>query len=110
MAYTYTQEVIVDVQFSTRRLARCYADYAYAQRQLGQEVARLYIRRVDTLYASRSGKDPASLASVHFHPLKGDRKGQFAITLTGFMRLIVTFQDKAWTVVRIEEVSKHYGD
>jgi hypothetical protein len=48
---------------------------------------------------------------LRFHPLKGARKGEHAIWLTNRARLIVTFADKAMTVVRIEEVSvDHYGD
>jgi plasmid maintenance system killer protein len=44
------------------------------------------------------------------HPLKGDRKGQYAIRLGDRERLIVAFADTKLTVVRIEEVSQHYGD
>ena len=44
------------------------------------------------------------------HPLKGKRRGQFAIRLGDRERLIVAFEDDAWTIVRVEEVSEHYGD
>jgi plasmid maintenance system killer protein len=44
------------------------------------------------------------------HPLKGARRGQHAIRLGERERLIVAFEDDAWTIVRVEEVSKHYGD
>lgn len=44
------------------------------------------------------------------HALKGDRQGQCSLTLVGRWRLIITVRDEAMTVVRVEEVSKHYGD
>ena len=41
---------------------------------------------------------------------EGERKGQYAIRLGDRERLIVAFLDTELTVVRIEEVSQHYGD
>ena len=45
-----------------------------------------------------------------FHPLEGNRKGEYAISLTGFYRLIITNDGEIFDIARIEEVSKHYGD
>jgi len=42
--------------------------------------------------------------------LKGDRKGHWAIRLTGFHRLIVSLQGDNLEIVQIEGVGKHYGD
>jgi len=47
---------------------------------------------------------------LRFHPLKGDRQGQHSITLVDRWRMVVTFRDDVLTVVRIEEVSAHYGN
>jgi len=44
------------------------------------------------------------------HPLRGDRSGQYAIRLGDRERLIITFENEAFTIVSVEEVSKHYGD
>ncbi len=44
------------------------------------------------------------------HPLKGNRAGQYAVNITGFYRLILSFEGEMLEIVRIEEVSKHYGD
>jgi proteic killer suppression protein len=48
------------------------------------------------------------LPGLRCHPLKGDRKGEFAVNLTGFMRLIFTVENEQLRIVMIEEVSKHY--
>jgi proteic killer suppression protein len=50
------------------------------------------------------------LPGLRCHELKGDRKGQYAINLTGYYRLIFTVTDKKMEIVCIEEVSKHYED
>lgn len=50
------------------------------------------------LYAARA---------LDFHPLRGDRAGQYALRITGQMRLIVTFDDTGRVV--IEEVVDYHG-
>jgi proteic killer suppression protein len=47
---------------------------------------------------------------LHCHPLKGERQKEWAITLKGFYRLIFTLEGQSLEIVRIQEVSKHYGD
>jgi len=51
-----------------------------------------------------------SLPGLRCHPLSGDRKGQYAVNLNGFYRLIFTLKGDVLEIVLIEEVSKHYGD
>lgn len=100
----------MEVRFKTRLLEDCYRSHAIAIREFGQEVARRYAERVSILYRSKTADDLRGFRVLHFHPLKGDRTGQYAVKLVGRMRLILTFQDKAMTIVRVEEVSKHYDD
>ena len=54
--------------------------------------------------------DLYKIPELKCHPLKGDRKGQYAISVTGFYRLIFTLQGERVDVVLVEEVSKHYDD
>jgi plasmid maintenance system killer protein len=100
----------VVVLFATSRLERCYREIRLAQREWGQKVGRMYVQRINTLSAARDGRDLFALKALDMHPLKGGRRGQHAIRLGDRERLIVAFQDDAWTIVRVEEVSKHYGD
>ncbi len=52
-----------------------------------------------------------SIGTLRFHPLKGNRNGEYAIKLTKYWRLIITnIGDEGFDIVRIEEVSDHYGD
>ncbi len=98
------------VHFASRMLERCYRELALARREWGERVARAYVQRIDTLHAAKDVRDLFALRALDMHPLKGERKGQYAIRLGDRERLIVTFADTGLTVVRIEEVSQHYGD
>lgn len=98
------------VVFRTRKLEKEYADGRLAVKAYGEQVARKYVQRVNLLKSARDFDTLKRLPGLDCHPLKGDRKGQWALKLTGFMRLIVSLTDGPPEIVRVEEVSKHYGD
>ena len=100
----------MDVRFATELLRRAYEDRKVRTRAWGEFVARLYVRRVDTLYAAENMQTLRAITSLHLHALKGDLKGKHAIDLDDAYRLILTFEGKQMTIVRVEEVSKHYDD
>ena len=58
----------------------------------------------------KSFDDLSKIPQLKFHPLTGNRKGEFAISLTGFYRLIITNDGDTFDIAKIEEVSKHYDD
>jgi proteic killer suppression protein len=100
----------VQVEFKTARLRKCYADSAAAARQWGDKVGRRYIERINVLKAAKSADDLHKIPPLRFHPLKGNRHGRHAMTLIDRWRMVVSFGNDAQTIVRIEEVSAHYGD
>jgi len=100
----------VEIRFRTQRLLSCYAKSAVGVREWGEKVARRYVERINILKQARSAGELHKIPALRFHPLKGDRRGQHTITLVERWRMVVTFQDDALTIVRIEEVSAHYGD
>jgi proteic killer suppression protein len=91
-------------------LEAAYRELKLGQRLWGQKIARLYIRRVDTLKAAASAQTLRQLRSLRFHALEGERKDEYAVDLDDAWRLVLTFKDKGMTIVQVEEVSKHYGD
>ena len=99
-----------DVAFRTRKLERCYREHRAGVREFGAEAARRYIERINLIKSARDLDELLFLPGLHGHPLKGDRAGQFAIRLTGYLRLIFTVPEDGATTVCIEEVSKHYED
>ena len=100
----------MEIRFRTRKLQRQYESSAEAARAYGRDVARKYIQRVDLIKAIHNLAEMKALPGLDCHPLKGDRAGQWAISLTGFWRLIFTLSGDQLEIVLVEEVSKHYGD
>jgi proteic killer suppression protein len=98
------------VLFSTRELQQWHLDYRMAQRSLGKDLARKYIQRVDVLMDADNVPQLLLVPGLKCHQLKGDRKGQWAISLDQSHRLIFTVADNRMEVIQVEEVSKHYGD
>ena len=100
----------MQVRFRTRQLQRCYESIADATREWGAGVARRYVERVSILHTVETIEDLHRIPSFRFHPLKGNHRGEYALTLTDRMRLILTFVHRPTVIVWVEEVSKHYGD
>ena len=98
------------VQFRTRRLEKCYTTHKHAFRTWGDVVGRRYIQRINTIKTVRSLDELFLIGELKCHPLKGDRNGQYAMSLTGFWRLIFTLRGERFEIVFLEEVSKHYDD
>ncbi|NIQ04493.1 MAG: type II toxin-antitoxin system RelE/ParE family toxin [Candidatus Korarchaeota archaeon] len=63
------------------------------------------IRKLDMLNSAQKLRDLNSPPSNHLHPLHGDRKGQWAISVSGAWRLCFKFEDG--DVFDIELVQYH---
>ena len=97
----------VRVFFRTRRLERCYAQESMAIRTWGPYVGRRYIERVNILMQVRDFDELADIPPLCFHPLTGDRAGQYAIRLTGQVRLVFALTGP--NAVTVEEVVDYHG-
>lgn len=100
----------MEIKFKTNKLQKQYENSKEAVKAYGTDVAKKYIQRVNILKSAKSFEELYAIPQLKFHPLTGDRDGEFAITLTGFYRLIITNDGDTFDIARIEEVSKHYGD
>jgi proteic killer suppression protein len=98
----------MEVSFADATLRRSYESVAEARKRWGDAIGRVYVRRIDLLYAAKCAQDLHGFPQLSLHPLGGDRKGQYAIDLDGCWRLIVTFANTGRTTVNVEEVSKHH--
>ena len=98
------------VKFKTRSLETCFKEHRQATKSFGDQIARKYLQRIQIIQQSRSLHELMSLPGLRCHALKGVRKGEYAINLSGFYRLIFTMTGTRLEIVMIEEVSKHYGD
>ncbi|MGC8494611.1 MAG: type II toxin-antitoxin system RelE/ParE family toxin [Syntrophobacteraceae bacterium] len=57
------------------------------------ELSQRLIRKLDMVNRSKELKDLAAPPSNHLHPLRGDRQGQWAISVSGPWRLCFRFED-----------------
>ena len=100
----------MQIEFRTKKLQKQYVQQKLAVKAYGNEVARKYIQRINIIKQAKDFDELSGLTGLRCHPLKGDREGQHAISLTGFYRLIFTLVGESLEIVQIEEVSKHYDD
>lgn len=100
----------MEVRFKTNKLQKQYENSKDAIKAYGVDVAKRYIQRVNILKSAKSFDDLYTIPQLKFHQLTGSRNGEFAISLTGFYRLIITKEGDIFDIAKIEEVSKHYDD
>lgn len=110
MVVTSVGAYSMDVEFRTKKLKAEYLDSRKAAKSYGQQVGRKYVLRINLIKKARDLAEIKRLPGLRCHELKGKRKGQYAVDLTGFYRLIFTLKGSILDIVRIEEVSKHYDD
>ena len=96
------------VEFATNRLAAASLSLSEATRLFGIPIGREYIQRLTVLRAADKFTQLYAHRALMLHTLKGNRAGQYAITLTGNYRLIVEriSEDK----VRVLDVEDYHGD
>lgn len=79
-----------------------------AGRFFGVPIGRKYIQRLAVLRATDKFKQLYGHRSLRLHPLKGNRAGQYAITLTENFRLIIEKVEEDG--VRIMDVEDYHGN
>jgi len=100
----------MDVTFRTRKLEREYEDSKKAIQEYGQVVATRYIERINIIKSATDIEQLQGLPRIKCHPLKENRKGEWAIMLIRRVRLIFTLHGDNLEIVCIKEVDKQrYG-
>ena len=96
------------IEFSSHHLAEASVNLSEASRLFGVPIGRKYIQRLAVLRAADKFAQLYGHRALRFHPLKGNRTGQYSITLTGNYRLVVEKieEDK----VRIVDVEDYHGN
>ncbi len=98
----------MEIEFSTNRLTNASTRLSDASRLFGIPIGRKYIQRLAVLRATDKFSQLYGLKALALHPLKGNRSGQYAITLTGNYRLII--EKIKEDAVRIISVEDYHGD
>ena len=98
----------MEIGFATNRLAAAGLSLLEATRLFGVPVGREYIQRLAVIRAVDKFTQLYGHRALRLHPLKGDRTGQYSITLTGNYRLIL--ERVSEDAVRILDVEDYHGD
>jgi len=98
----------VEIEFASNRLAAASLSLSEAIRLFGVPIGRKYIQRIVVLHAVDKFTELYGHRALRLHPLRGDRTGQFAITLTGNYRL--TIERISEDAIRILSVEDYHGD
>jgi len=63
----------LDIQFRKNKLEKAYRNTKDGVRQLGADIHRKYVQRIDLICEARNIDELAMLPGLHWHSLKGDR-------------------------------------
>ena len=98
----------MELEFSLNRLVNASVSFSEASRFFGVPVGRKYIQRLAIMRATEKFPQLYGYRALRLHPLKGDRTGQYSMTLTGNYRLIIEMvkEDR----VRIIDVEDYHGN
>ncbi len=97
----------MELEFSSSRLADASVSSSEASRFFGIPIGRKYIQRLAVLRATDKFTQLYGHRALRLHPLKGNRTGQYSMTLTGNYRLIIEKVQE--DIVRIIEVEDYHG-
>ena len=98
----------MEIGFAANRLAAAGLSLSEATRLFGVPVGRKYIQRLAVIRAVDKFTQLYGHRALRLHPLRGDRTGQYSMTLTGNYRLIL--QRVSEDAVRILEVEDYHGE
>ena len=98
----------MEIEFSSNRLSNASISLSEASSLFGIPTGRKYIQRLAVLRAIEKFNQLYGLQALRLHPLKGNRAGQYAITLTGNYRLII--EKIKEDTVRVVNVEDYHGD
>ncbi len=98
----------MELEFSSNRLVKASVSLSEANHLFGIPIGRKYIQRLAILRAVDKFSQLWGYRALKLHPLKGDRMGQYAITLTDNYRLII--EKSKEDAVRIIDVEDYHGD
>ncbi len=96
------------IEFSSGRLTEAGLSFTAASRFFGVNIGRKYLQRLAVLRAVDTFSQLYGLKALKLHRLKGNRSGEYAITLTGNHRLIIQKVDE--DKIRVLDVEDYHGN
>ena len=79
----------VRLQYENRALEECFSDFDLMKRQIGRDLTRNTKKRYDQLKAAANFAIYLTTGLGKPHPLTGNLKGYYGISISGNIRLVV---------------------
>ena len=111
----------MQIQYNNRTVEKQCTNLRIAKKDFSDKIAKKLHKLVNFIESADNLASVIAFPTYHFHDLKGDREGEYALDIDGrrgSYRLIVCFDEEKDTVfsnaqsirkIQIEEVSNHYG-
>jgi proteic killer suppression protein len=98
----------VNIEFASNHLSGASVSFSEANRLFGVPIGRKYIQRLAVLRATDKFGQLYGFRALRLHPLKGNRAGQYSVTLNENYRLIIEKVQE--DTVRIIDVEDYHGN
>lgn len=99
----------MEIEYKSRSVEKMCTDASYAERKYGMEMASKIQQRIREIKASDSVEFMIRNNIGRCHPLKGDRKNQFAVDLIHPRRLVFEKKGSEIQVANIIEVVDYHN-
>ncbi len=98
----------MDITYKTRKLKKICPDAKAAEKAHGREMAEIIHQRIDEINAADNVEMMLQFHIGRCHPLKHDRKGQFAVDLVHPYRLVFEKHGNSIQIVHILEIIDYH--
>lgn len=95
----------MEISFKITKLQKACKDFSRAQKEYGEQIAKKLHQRLNELRSADNLYIISQIRSARLHELSGDRKGEYAVDLTGNFRLIMTAVNGKLELSKIEAVN-----
>lgn len=98
----------MDITYKTKKLEKICTDAKAAERAHGKEMAALIHQRIDEITAADTVEMMIQFHIGRCHPLKQNRKGQYAVDLMHPYRLVFEKHGNAIQIAHILEIIDYH--
>ncbi|WP_323985029.1 type II toxin-antitoxin system RelE/ParE family toxin [Fusibacter ferrireducens] len=96
------------MKYKSNKLERVCTNYSFAKKEYGDQMAILIHQRIDQIRSATSVEMLVQFSIGRCHPLRGNRKGEYAMDLVQPYRMIFEQKDKKIQVVRIIKIEDYH--
>ena len=98
----------MDITYKTRKLERICTDARAAEKAYGREMSGIIHQRIDEIAAADNVEMMIQFHIGRCHPLKHDRKGQYALALVHPYRLVFEKHGSSIQIAHILEIVDYH--